>query len=161
MPYQLEIEDDGAMDTKLLPRFFMVAAAVLVLGSLALAWGLNPAKDYDPDTPEGVIQAFVTAVIDGDHVAAEALIDPSLIDPTDPNKFDRCRRLGTGRDEVTWVGIDDVRVSGDTATVEIRVSRVAAGAIDAPYNSNDSFELVRVDGLWTISRIAYQFCERW
>lgn len=153
------------MTTKYLPRIFLAAAGVLIIGALALAWGRSSTEEYDPATPEGVVQSFIKAMLEGDYEAAEAFVDPALLPPLTnddnaPLPYTSCE-LGIIGDEITWIGLEDVRIRGDRAVVEIRMTRLPNDVLSGPYDQQESFDLENTGPGWIITRVPYSFCERW
>lgn len=72
------------------------------------------------DTPEGTVQQFLLAVRDGDYLAAESYLSPSVDDKID---FDlrRSRVVGSGEGASWRATLGKSVVKGDEATVEVTV----------------------------------------
>jgi hypothetical protein len=102
------------------------------------------AKRYDPNTPEGTVQAYVAAVLDGDRERAGALLaadgpcDASNLDLTYPPSYDR-------------VVLVHSQADGDTARVEVDAvnSEGPFGAFG--YRERIAFELERSGTGWSIT----------
>lgn len=135
-------------------RSLVVAAiglVVLVIAAVAAVVGTGSVADLDPESPEGVVQRYVQAILDGDDDTALAL----LVDP-ERDCFER------ERDDfrMTLAGVE---IDGDRAEVEVSITR---GGGDPPfdgypYATEDVFDLRRIDEDWRISEAPWQFqiCE--
>jgi len=128
---------------------------VLVVAAVAvLAIRPGPA-DLDPDSPEGVVQRYLEAVMDSDDETAKALLDSS---------FDCEAPYFRPDDESFRISLESVDVSGDRATVEV----LATYSYGEPpfdrnqYSESQTFRLTRTDGKWLISEVPWRFqlCER-
>lgn len=124
---------------------------VLVIAAVAAVVGTRGVADFDPESPEGVVQRYVQAILDGDDERALAL----LVDP-ESECYDRER-------EDFRMTLADVEVDGDRAEVEVTITR---GGGDPPfdgypYATEDVFDLRRVGDDWRISGAPWQFqiCE--
>jgi hypothetical protein len=136
------------------------AATVAVLIALAaLVVALRPRQTvFAPDTPEGTVQAYVAAVIDGDLALARSQFGADLEARCPASTF------GTRvREELWWgdtQGRDDWHVRLlETATlsdgrvrVRVRVERtIASPPFDvSSMTSEHAFVLVLEDGAWRI-----------
>ena len=135
-------------------RWFALAAAGLVLAAVAVvAFGGEP-KRLDPSSPEGVVQGFVTAVLDGDLATAREMLvaDPStVVDGLCPRPADVT--------DISRVAIADTTVSGDEATVWVTITTGGGNdPFDSGYTGRDSFHLVNQDGAWRIDQTPWQLC---
>ncbi len=116
--------------------------AVLVVVAAVVSTTRTPPV-ADPTTPEGTVQLFVTAVLEGDDEAAVALLDPAL----------GCRAplpsRGLSGVRAT-VAVAGTRVVGERATVELDVTEYRDGPLEA--NSHrESYQLVAARGGWLIT----------
>lgn len=118
------------------------AIAVLVVAAAVLS-GVRTPPVADPATPEGTVQLFVTAVLEGDDDAAVALLDPAL----------GCRaplpERGLSGVRATFA-IAGTRTAGQTATVEIDVTEYRDGPFESS-SHRESYRLVAADGRWLIT----------
>src|SRR5688572_24843157 len=55
----------------------VVGIIVVIAAVAAVVASRRDAVVYDADTPEGAVQAYLRAVIDDDHDAADAYLDPA------------------------------------------------------------------------------------
>lgn len=126
----------------------VVILVVLALAVIAIAVG-GRTISLDPDSPEGVVQRYTQAVIDGDRPTAEALLADG----------DRCDSYQDPyMDTDIRVTLGDVRITGDTAVVEVTVG-YGGGDPFAPYDYSDRsrFLLTNVDGAWLIDETPWPF----
>jgi hypothetical protein len=92
----------------------VVVAAIALVAVAAAVLTARRATTYGAGTPEGVVQRYVTAVVDGDHQSAAALLSPQS--PCTIGDLDRSRVPEGAR-----VTLLSTRVTGATAQVEIEV----------------------------------------
>ncbi len=125
-------------------RFALVAAAVAVAVLAAVLWAVTrPAPTWDRDTPQGTVQAYVTAVLDGDAAAATALLAPgSLCDAEDFDRSDVPRSSS-----VELAGTED---RGTTALVRIRVGADTGDPLGGRPGEEHVLRLTRTDAGWRI-----------
>jgi len=122
----------------------VVGSVVLVIVLVGVLAANRSVTDHDLSTPEGVVQAYVAAVVDGDHqAAADLLAEDSECDVDDLD--------GTYVPELDRVVLLDTEVDGDSARVYVET--VAAegpfGAFD--YSERHSFLLERSGTSWRIA----------
>lgn len=150
--------DRETIRTRSPERPLIVAAtvvAVLVVAAVVVVLTGPRVSDLDPDSPEGVVQRYVQAAIDGDEDLMADLVVYGA---------DDCTPVPSGivGDESIRITLGDVRVAGDDADVHITVTRSGGGPLD-PYEWSDdlTFDLARVDGAWLIERAPWPFqvCE--
>jgi hypothetical protein len=124
----------------------LVVAAVAVIAAVAGVLAANRAGPaYDPSTPEGTVQAYLKAVIDGDHDrAAGFLAAGSRCSVTDLDT--------TILPDGVRVTLREVQVTGDTARVEVDVA-LPSGDL---FGGSETFEkhtvrLARSSGTWLLT----------
>jgi hypothetical protein len=124
--------------------------AVLVLVALVVVFTRGQPAPRDPDTPAGVVQLYSTAVLAGDEDQAARYLSAGALADCDRN----------------WsAGTEDIRVilrgtvERDSAA-DVRVTLITsdAGGLFGPdeYQTDDVFDLVRVDDDWLIERAPWQ-----
>lgn len=126
----------------------VVILTVLLLAVIAIVAG-GRTVELDPDSPEGVVQRYTQAVIDGDLATAEAL----MVDGRDCERFE-----DPYIDNDLRVTLGDVRVTGDSAVVEVTVG-YGGGDPFSPYDYSDRsrFLLRESDGAWLIDETPWPF----
>lgn len=121
----------------------VVAGLVLALGVVAGVFtATRPAPEIDPTTPDGVVQLYTLAIIDGDTDKALTYLDPAL-GCNDPSL-----NLEFSQDRVN-LSIVSTRIAGDTATVVADLSEYS-GAFSS-WEHRETFELRQIDGEWLLS----------
>lgn len=146
-------ENTGAGSRRVLLILLAVIGAVVVASLLAVLLRGEPAP-LDPSTPEGVVQAYANAVIDGDIDTAQELLVSEIADD--------CRRVPAGTDDyrVTLLESD---VRDDSARVRVLiVTTYDSGSLGGDsYESEDVFLLTQESGQWRVEAVPWQFavCE--
>lgn len=118
--------------------------AVIVVVALVVVFSRGAPKLLDASTPEGVVQRYSTAVIDGDEAkAAEYLAQATR---------DGCVRLDAALTDNIRVTLVSTRVRADSA--DVRVS-IAQSFDNGPFGTSESeyedvFTLVKHGGDWLI-----------
>jgi hypothetical protein len=127
-------------------------AAISLLAVVIAALTGEPVT-LDPETPEGVVQGYVTAVADEDWAEVRSFLSADLADRCDLSE------LSLGRiDEVSRVSIDDVSISGDVAVVDVIITHASA---DDPlsastWDESATFVLIDEDG-WTFDEVSWPY----
>jgi len=123
---------------------------VLVLVALIVVFTRGQPAQLDAGTPGGVVQRYSAAVLDGDEeLAAEYLTEDALAD------CDGSSSAITEDIRVTLLGTEERASSAD-----VRVSIVTSydDGLFGPneYTTDDTFDLVTVDGDWMIDQAPWQ-----
>ncbi len=129
-------------------------AAVVVLTLVVLA--VRSPAEFEPGSPEAVVQDYLQAVLAGDErTAATFFAEDSNCTRDDFDHRDR-----TSNVRITL--IDSEVFADDEATVEVRI-RFDEGALDtlSSYDLDETFFLVREAGDWRITNSPWPlfFCE--
>jgi hypothetical protein len=137
----------------------LTAATVVVLIALSLiVVALRPAATFEPDTPEGTVQRYVSAVIERDLVAARALFAADLADACASAAF--ARRVqesfwwggSSGREDWHVRLVERAPLAGDRVRVTVSVERTI---VDPPFGVGGAttthvFVVAREDDAWRI-----------
>ncbi len=128
-------------------RFTLVAlvggVVLVVLIALIAVFARGGAAPLDPATPEGVVQRYSQAVVDGDAQTALTYVVPEVADACVSR----------------WVSEEDTRITvletterADTAHVRVLIVTVyGTGPLGADeYEAESSFDLVKVGGDWLV-----------
>ncbi len=122
----------------------------LVVGAAIVA--SRPVPTYDLSTPEGTVQAFLQAVLDGDDETAAGFLS-SEVDP-------HCvAELYRGPDTSVRVTLVSTDVQDHTATVRVRITFTEAQPPfgGSEYSNDATYRLERTDDGWTITRADWPF----
>ncbi|MFB9308268.1 hypothetical protein BJY17_002267 [Agromyces hippuratus] len=117
---------------------------VLVVVALVVVFTRGTPQLLDESTPEGVVQRYSTAVIDGDEAAAVDYLVPELGDP--------CREFDGGYSQDLRVTHVSTTQHDDTAEVQVLITTTYdAGPFDSSsYEEKAEFELVGNGDGWLI-----------
>lgn len=142
--------------TRLLWALGAVVAVALV--AAALAGTLQEPAPLPEGTPEATVQAYVTAVLDGDVEQATALLAADLA----RNCRERDFRVTLPEAPLT-VTLDDVQVRDDRAEVTVRLDRDADEPLLPIFDSvsRQHFTLERQGDRWVIAEDPWPvyFCQ--
>lgn len=124
-----------------------LAAALLVLIAAGVAVGvLRDPVLLNPQTPEGTVQVYVQAVLDGEWTEARSHLAGDLEAECTALDF----RRSWVPDSLT-VTLDDVRVDGDEAEVVVRLRTVAQpDPFGGQYETTETFDLTRENATWQL-----------
>jgi hypothetical protein len=138
-----------------------ITVAVLVaLAALVVALRPNEVA-FDPDTPEGTVQRYVTAVIDGDLALARSTFAAALAARCPASTFGTRVREGLWWDEAgrrdDWHVrlLETVTLSDGQVRVRVRAERIAAAPpFDVGSTSREhAFVLAVEDGVWRLTSL--------
>jgi hypothetical protein len=124
--------------------------AVLVVAALAVVFSRGEPALLDESTPQGVVQRYSAAVIDGDETVATAY----LTETARTQCVDFQRAL-TDNLRVTLVSTTE-RASSADVRVLIVVSNGGGPFGNSEYETEDAFDLVKMDGKWLIGSAPWQ-----
>jgi len=123
----------------------VIGGAIVVIGiivaSLASSW---TAPERDPKSPEGVVQAYLTAVLDHDSAAARGLLEADTkctVEQFDQSYVDR---------DVT-INLVDVEVSGSDATVQVSIEHSNGDPFGGTWNEEQYLRLVKSGDSWRLT----------
>ena len=127
-------------------------AAISLVAVVVAALSGDPVA-LDPETPEGVVQAYVTAVADEDWSEVQAFLSEDLRERCDLSE------LPLGRvDEISRVSIDDVSVSGDVAVVDVVITHASADDPLSTSTWDEDATFVLVDeGGWIFDEMSWPY----
>ncbi|NYE19473.1 hypothetical protein [Microbacterium immunditiarum] len=128
----------------------LLAAGVWLIAIVLIAvFARGGPVEYADDTPEGVVQRYSQAVIDGDTRTALDYLVPELADD--------CERQQPGTDDLR-VTLVETTERDDTARVEVIVATVfESGPFGTnEYRSEEIFDLVREGGQWYVDVAPWQ-----
>lgn len=126
-----------------------VIAAMAIVALIVVFTRGEPAA-LDESTPEGVVQRYSAAVLEGDEDAASAYLVPELGDPCEP--------VGAGPVEDMRVTLASTTERDDTADVRVLITVTYEGGLlgSSDYEEEGEFDLVRADDGWLIESTPWQ-----
>jgi hypothetical protein len=128
----------------------LAVIGALVIVALIVVFTRGDAAPLDESTPEGVVQRYSAAVIEGDEDAA--------IDYLTPELGDSCERIGPPSGEGLRVTHVSTVERDDTADVRVLIVTSYEGGLfgSSEYEEEAAFDLVRDDGRWLIESTPWQ-----
>jgi hypothetical protein len=137
-------------------RTVLVVVVVLVVAAIAGAAVLSALRstpDLDPSTPEGVAQAYFSAILDGDERAALSLLTPDLQERCDDRDF----RPFFVEDSVRVV-LTSTEVTAGEAEVTVEIDRVSdPSPFNDGYSTHEILTMTTMAGGWVISEVPWPF----
>lgn len=137
------------------PLIVAGAALAVLVAVAAIVVVAGPRTDeLDPDSPEGVVQAYVQAIVDGDEELARSYVDtPEDCTDRDPPPFDDSFRMT----------LSSVDVDAGEADVAVVITRSSG---EPPFDRYEStteaeFSLQRRGSEWLVTDVPWEFraCE--
>ena len=129
------------------PNVVLLVIAALVVGLAVIAAVVSANRTTpSPDlaTPEGVVQAYVVAVVDADQEKMESFLDPGLGCKAPFPYF--------SPPQAASLALVSSRTSGSTATVVVEISEgQGGGPFGGNYTHREDFSLVLRNDHWLIS----------
>ncbi|WP_043437321.1 MULTISPECIES: hypothetical protein [Arthrobacter] len=123
---------------------------VLAVAALAVVFSRGEPALLDESTPQGVVQRYSAAVIDGDEAAARAYLTETA--RTQCVDFERS---STENLRVTLVSTTERATSADVRVLMV-VSNGSGPFGNSEYETEDVFDLVKTDGKWLIDSAPWQ-----
>jgi hypothetical protein len=123
------------------------AIAVLVIVSLVVVFTRGEPELLDESTPEGVVQRYSIAVVDGDDDTAVGYLSAGARD-----QCGTVQNHGTENLRVTLISTD---LRDDSADVRVRMTR-QGGLFGEEYPSEDDFKLVRAGDDWALEYVPWE-----
>lgn len=123
---------------------------VLAVAALAVVFSRGEPALLDESTPQGVVQRYSAAVIDGDEAAAQAYVTETA--RTQCVDFERS---STENLRVTLVSTTERATSADVRVLMV-VSNGSGPFGNSEYETEDVFDLVKTDGKWLIDSAPWQ-----
>lgn len=127
----------------------VVIAALVVLSLIVVSMRGEP-ELLEQSTPEGVVQRYVAAVIDGDEQLAATFLTEEATANCDGFRRDPEQDI-----RVSLVSSQVFDGSADVA-VSITTSYGSGPFGVSEYESQDSFDLVQVEGDWMIDYVPFE-----
>lgn len=127
----------------------VIVLFTILLAAVAAFLGTNRNQaEYSVQTPEGVIQRYLAAVIDGrNDKAAQFFVANSNCDASD---LDR-----SWISETIRVNLVESDIEGNQAFVEVAIDISSGGPFDDYYTEDHNFRLERESGDWKILGIPW------
>ncbi len=141
---------DMKTDTKL-GRMVLIGVGVVALAAVVVGGVLGSRRTietHDLSTPEGVVQIYLRAALEGDGDAAVQWFTEELRADCSSGWYDEPR-------QATRVVLDDVSIVGDTASVDLTI-QVNQDPFDE-YSYTERIHLVRQADEWRIEQVPWPY----
>jgi hypothetical protein len=126
----------------------IVILTIALAAIAALLTSTQDSKEYATSTPEGVVQRYLRAVIDGkNEEAVRYFSQSSTCDATD---IDR-----SWMPENVRVNLSNSRIESEKAYIDVAVDISSGGPFDDYYTEKHTFRLSRENGIWKILGIPW------
>lgn len=127
----------------------IVVGLIIIIGIVvAVLSSTRSVVTLDPGTPQGTVQAYLKAVLEGNNEnAAKFFAQDSQCKVQD---LDRAYVNKTAR-----VDLVKTETTADTAQVWVRVDMSSGGPFDSSMMEDHTFRLVRTNGIWFLTGIPW------
>lgn len=126
----------------------IVVLTLVLAAAAAFLTSTQKTTEYESVTPEGVVQMYLRAVIDGKNEdAARYFSQSTTCDATD---IDR-----SWMPENVRVNLNDSRIENDKAYIDVAVDISSGGPFDDYYTEKHTFRLARESNQWKILGIPW------
>ncbi|HRN28922.1 MAG TPA: hypothetical protein PK890_04385 [Terrimesophilobacter sp.] len=127
----------------------LVVIAVLVVAALVAVFARGASPQYEADSPEGVVQRYVTAVMAGDFESARELHVS--------RHTGGCSPVPAYVSSDARVTLIDTSATFDSTIVTVRISEGYGGPFGGDSGYEDRFELMPVNGKLLVSYAPWMF----
>jgi hypothetical protein len=135
------MQEPAARPDRTLIAILSIIGAIVVI-ALVVVFTRGGPVDVDPTTPEGVVQSYSLAIVDGDYSTARDFLPAELrenCDRADPNTIQGLRMT-----------VISSTINDDTAVVRVSMERGSGDFGGSSYVSEEVFSLVLEGGVWKI-----------
>jgi hypothetical protein len=132
-----------------LPNWVVPVVVVLAVVALVLI-GLNrDPEQFDRESPEGTVQSYIAALVDGDFEAASSFW-------ADDGCIPVSTRPTRGAPEVS-VSLVSVEGNGNQANVVVRITENSDQPLGGLAEYQEWFSLTRQDGTWKVQQPSWPY----
>lgn len=143
------LDDEGMSRSPTRVLAVVVGALVVLAAAAAVLSSTRGTTHYAAGSPEATVQAYLTAVLQGDTERAAGYLDPS-------GSCDQADLAGVTVADSTRVNLVHATTGTDTAQVQVAVDRTDS---DGPFAVGESeehvYHLTRVGGRWLLEGIPW------
>jgi hypothetical protein len=127
-----------------------VLAVIIVAVVAALAFGSGSPRAYPPESPAGVLQAYLAALRSGDDAALSTFLTRrALAQMTTGGSLPNGSYCGAVQER--RVRLRDVTEHGERATLKLEVEQYGGSLLDVSRDTYErEVELAREDGVWKV-----------
>lgn len=140
---------DAARRTRITVIALISGVVLVVVIALIAVFTRGETAELDAGTPEGVVQRYSQAVVDGDVQTALTYLVPEVAED--------CDRVPPGSEDIRLTLLETTE-RDETARVRVLIVTVyGTGPLGADeYETEDAFDLVKVDDEWLIETSPWQ-----
>jgi len=125
------------------------AVVLVVVIALIAVFARGDVEPLDPATPQGVVQRYSQAVIDGDVPTALTFLVPEVADT--------CQRVTRGGERLRITLLESTERDASARVRVLIVTTYGEQPFGADeYESEEAFDLVKVDGDWLVETAPWQ-----
>lgn len=150
-----DITERRTAEERLRTILLIAMVVIALIAVLAVVLSGRDVETLDSGSPEGVVQEYLRAVLDGDDETAHGLLGAELAHRCSLDGFGR---FGFVEDNVRVV-LREVSLEGDTARVEVSITESGGGLGDAGWTDEATFRLERSADTWVITRAPWPHFE--
>lgn len=152
--------DDGGMEATPGPKsprllVWITAGIIVLLVAVSITVAISQPAEFEPGSPEAVVQSYIQAVLDGDGEAAWNLLTPDLQRRCSPADLDDHYGRGGSRTVV----LIETDIDGDIARVDLEfTTSYGDDPFDvSEYTNREQARLRLVDNEWRISMAPWPY----
>ena len=130
-----------------------VTLGLLLIASVAVTLTQDEA-DFEPGSPEAVVQDYLSALDSGDFTAAYDAFSSELRAECEMDEMFGRSAFPDERLEDRRVTLEDTRELDDTVFVTVKMASLSGGGLFGPsaYDFEERFTLKQFDGVWKFSQ---------
>lgn len=144
-----DAQDPQARRSRILIISLVAGVVLVVVIALIAVFVRNAPAQYDESTPEGVVQRYSQAVVDGDVTTAKRYLVPDIAAS--------CEEISSGTED-RRVTLLETTEHDDNARVEVLVATVyGSGPLGtSEYENESAFLLLKVGDDWRIRTVPWE-----
>ena len=129
----------------------LIGIAVLVIAALTVFFTSQNKQAYGSEvTPDGVVHNYVLAVLNKDYQKAYSYL-ADLENKPSYDTFHHSFLTGSLNPSNAGVKIGQAEVTGEDATVDVKIVNAPSDPFSSEFNNPGSAQLVKQNGAWKIS----------
>ena len=146
----IEPATSPAKPDRTLLAILIVVGLLVVIALVVVLVRSGGQQSLDPSTPEGVVQRYAQAVVDGDDEGAVEYLT---------KRSEDCEYYYNSGEVNLRLTFQSTEISGDEATVRVSVSTSYGGDpfSNYEYSTDSEFKLVKSGSTWLIEETPYEF----
>jgi hypothetical protein len=147
-----DITERGTTEERSRTILLIAMVVIALIAVLAAVLSGREVETLDSGSPEGVVQEYLQAVLDGDEVTAHGFLSAEFAQKCSLDEFGR---FGFVEDNVRVV-LREVSLDGEAARVEVSITE-SGGLGDGGWTDDVTFRLERSGETWVITRAPWPY----